>query len=206
MMHSTSKFSVASLGVAVITASTVFASQGPTLPEEAAASPTRTVRKTLLRETPLKSLEQLAAKADVIVEGTMIPSRTYLAENQREIYTDYVVMPLQMHAQRSVPTRSSPGPTKPLTVTMYGGHMVINGAGVTLTDGSLSEWQPAARLLLFLKRADDGTYRVCYDVAGVFRVDGEKVTSMVREPRVYRKLDGIDMSEVKEKIKLGFKR
>lgn len=205
MVRMTWTFTTISTLATMLAASAVLADQGLTLPEEAAASATKTIKKSRLREIPLMSIEELAADADVIVEGTMTPTRTYLAESQRAIYTDYVVMPFQVHAQRSTPTRSTPGPTRPLTVTMYGGHMVINGANVTLRDGSLSEWASGARLLLFLKRSADGTYRVCYDVAGVFKVDGDKVTSMVREPRAYRKLDGLALHKVKEEIKLGFK-
>ena len=98
-----STFVTVSFAVTMTAAGAAFATQEPpTLIEEAAAVHTETLRKTLLRETPLKSLEQLAADADLILEGTLTPTRTYLSKSQREIYTDYLIAPAAVHAQRSV--------------------------------------------------------------------------------------------------------
>jgi hypothetical protein len=129
-----------------------------------------------MRELIPARLDEVSARADLIVYGVVELVRTYLSEDGRELLTDYRVTPRRVLRQRSVEATERPGMPAPIVVTRWGGRMEIEGTEVVLRDYEAPPFEESSEYLLYLTESpmSDGTYVLASEVTGVLSVvDGQ---------------------------------
>jgi hypothetical protein len=133
-------------------------------------------------------LDRMLAQADLILTGSLTLKQTYLSANQKEVLTDYVIVPNRIIRDRHPAERPKCG--QGLTLTVAGGTMVIEGAELIVEDTDME--LPVDRpLTLLLTRNDGGTYAIVGDVQGAFDMsDGQVKHLLKRSKRAdeYRKM------------------
>ena len=72
------------------------------------------------------TVENLLSATDVIVRGTLGESRSYLSDDQTEVYTDYDIQNPQILYRAHPGVLSESEPSR-ITVTLWGGTVTING-------------------------------------------------------------------------------
>jgi hypothetical protein len=93
---------------------------------------------------------------DVIATGTVGAGRSYLSDDETEIYTDYPLSDAIVLYPPSFFERSTrPGqPTPTFAVTLLGGTIVFNGVSFTEKEPALLPLRPGIRGLFLLRRKD----------------------------------------------------
>ena len=131
-----------------------------TLPQEArlkAPNPVMVARS--CEKVPL-TLEQIVRPADLVLYGTVNLIRTYLSEDQRELYSDYEVTPLRVMIQKVAVSTSTPGQARPIIVKQWGGHTTIDGVFVSVEDDDLRPMSSGAEVILVLTLQKDRKYGI----------------------------------------------
>lgn len=122
--------------------------------------------------------DRILGDTDVIVRGLVGEPRSYLSDDQLDVYTDYPLINPVVLYQSALVTATKPGmPT--VIVTLLGGRIMINGLTFTSTHEALPSLEPGEECLFLLKRIGD-RYRVAVTYFGVFRIAGEKLTPLVK--------------------------
>lgn len=139
------------------------------------------VERYINRELVPMSLDDLIKEADLVLDATVYPLKTYLSSDECYLITDYEIRPHEVIT--GVPfTARVPGP-QTLTFAMTGGTAVIDGVNVVTRDENLPPIQAGTRVMLFLRKGPpgDGRWHVVGEVSGAFEVlpDG-RVNPMVR--------------------------
>jgi hypothetical protein len=186
---------------------TVVLAEEPTLPELARqriaqGTPAKPIVLERSRELVPISFEAMVSKADLIVDGVVNQSKVYLSDDQRALYTDYVVIPRQTLFQRSIVASRTPGATVPIVVQRWGGHTVIDGVQVSVEDSDLRPFRDGTELLLILNTSKDGKYHIVGDVAGVLNVQsGQVVGSEARGAiREGNQLVGLTIAQLQAQV------
>jgi len=153
----------------------------PTLPELAVRVAPNPVLLGRNFEMIPPSLGKMVQAADLIVLGTVGTGKTYLSADQRDLYTDYLVTPRRVLAQR-IPAQSSPrAAAAPIIVKRWGGQIVLNGVSVTQEEHDLRTFQSGDDLLLLLMYdKTDGKYRLYGGISGAFSVSNGRVVSLLK--------------------------
>lgn len=130
-----------------------------------------------------KDVESLARESDVVLRGRLARIKTYLGPNEDRILTDYRIHVEQLIAG-SLPliTSKVPGTTPPLTLTVYGGELTVEGVLVRATDPNRAEIVNGRSYLLFLtpsRRGEPGSYEIYY--GGIFEVSDDKVAPLLKD-------------------------
>ena len=89
-------------------------------------------------------IEQILPHADLIVHATVSRSATYLSDDQKELYTDYVVTPVRVMFERNRPTSIMQGVARPITLRQWGGTTTIDGISVLVVDLNLRPFDDGA--------------------------------------------------------------
>jgi hypothetical protein len=181
---------------------------GPTIPEqmEAVQGTLQGRPFTLMQITdlPFYSFDDLARHAEVIAIGQFANGKGWLTPDKRDIYTDYEFVPAQVVLDRlSGRSAKTPGQLAPMTVTLHGGEVIINGVTAKIVDGNLQPWTEGARLLLFLVRGHKrNSFSVYGSFAGMFEVDTTgRLRILISGGRVTKGLDGVQLDQVVKNIK-----
>jgi hypothetical protein len=193
------------LGMAAITRSVVWTA-GPTLVELARRTSPNPVLIERMRELVPVPIELIISRADLIVHGTVTPLRTYLSDDQREVFTEYQVTPARTLFQRSVPQARAPGAAAPVVLTIWGGRTVLEGVEVVLKDRDAPVFEAASEYVLFMteNEARPGAFRLVTDVAGVLGVVDGRV-QMLSKDNAYgpslRALQGLTVDQLDVEVR-----
>jgi hypothetical protein len=114
-------------------------------------------------------------ETELIVRGTIgSPTKAYLSEDQRSIYTDYpLVKPIVLYDSR-VQSSRTPGRGPEMTVTILGGSIQIGGLTFTSIPEALSELPVGTEGLFLLKRIDD-KYQPVGRFFGAFEISAGQI-------------------------------
>jgi hypothetical protein len=176
-------------------AATSLIGQSPTIIDSVVSNGGKPVTIHVRRDATALSLEQLAAGADLVLEGRLTHPRSYLSED-KHIYTDYQIRPGRVLVDRnSFFTRATPGAPTTLVVTLYGGEVVVNGISATLVDHSYVKRPSEGRYLMFLRNKPDrpNEFEVAGSSAGLFAIDANNTTRSMR--RQFQRGDLSDLSD-----------
>jgi hypothetical protein len=130
-----------------------------------------------------KTIDNLARESDLVLQGNLSRVKSYLSSNEDRILTDYSIS--QAHViTGSVPVlpTQKPGSVAPLTLTVYGGEVVIDGVTIRGIDNDRAPIVDGARYVLFLRKARQsgaGRYEIYY--GGIFDISDGKVTPLLRQ-------------------------
>lgn len=153
-----------------------------TLPELAKRSAPQPVFQSRTREIVLQRLESVLPKADMVVHGRVERITSYLSDDKKDIYTDYLIVPLRVMRQRINAGAQHPGVQSPppILVKRWGGELIIDGVRVTQEDHDVRAFQRGEQLLLLLAyNAKDGKYVLPSAASGAFTVTGERIEPLV---------------------------
>lgn len=121
-----------------------------------------------------KTVAQFTREADVVFHGRLIKLRTYISEDGRQVVSDYAIRDSQLLAATSDEAYSrAVDASKPRTVTLTGGELLLEGVQVRGASSVLRHVVDGGEYLLFLTRGGGEGYAL-YS-AGIFAVEGGRV-------------------------------
>ena len=130
-----------------------------------------------------KSLAELAAASDLVIRAKVVSARPYLSKDQRDLYTDYTLVPSQVFLQSDVHVARVPGTVPSIVVTKWGGQTTIDGVQVTAEDSSVRALIQGEELLICLVYDRDSSKYEIVGGTGVFAVRANgTVEPLVRHP------------------------
>lgn len=144
------------------------------------------------------SWDELMQAGELVVEGIVQPSRSYLSDDGCTVLTDYSLTLTHVH-RGQVPSAKKPGAAESLTVTSIGGEMTIDGVRVMFRSVELPPFTRGQHVLFVLTRASDGSYRLAKGVYGAFAVEGGRVKHLLRSDGA--KFEELDRTAFIEKVK-----
>src|SRR3954469_15415538 len=129
-----------------------------------------------------QSIEGIARNADVVVQCKLAKGDTRLVANE-VVVTDYAIAePLLLAGRLPAQQTSQPGaPTTPMTLTVWGGKMVLEGVRVEALGGYAPK--EGSTYVLFLRPARRSTLPNNYELyaEGIFEIDGDRVIPLFRD-------------------------
>ena len=148
-------------------------SEAQTLRDAARLSAPGPVAMLTMCDCPEVTLEQLTSTADLIVQGTVRPLQTYLSPDEKELLTDYLVVPTRILLQRAAQTSGRPGPAAAITLTRRGGTTLIEGVQVSFVDQQVAPLIAGAEYILFLRldKERSDTFRDVNERVGTWSVE-----------------------------------
>jgi hypothetical protein len=156
----------------------------PTLPESISLHAPAPFNRQRQRELLPPTLAEMTAEADLIIQGSATPGRPYLSADQRDLYTDYLVVPSRVIFQRNVATTQISGVAPSIILKRWGGRTVINKVEVILEDVDLREFTAGDELVLFLVfDPADKKYQLAGEISGAFAVKRGKIEALVQHSR-----------------------
>jgi hypothetical protein len=123
---------------------------------------------------PTPTVAALLRTTDTVVIGTLGEPRSYLFDDQREVFTDYPLTDPTFIFQAHMMGASTPGRMPTVTVTQRGGTLIVNGTKFTQSEPALPPLQSGNRALFLLERAGD-KYLIAGNFYGVFEIIDEKL-------------------------------
>ncbi len=184
--------------------------QAPTLPELAQLhrrTDARPLYMSRVVERVVLPLGELVRKADLILEGSVTPRRTYLVEHQQWLYTEYEVTPTRVILEARPRTQQrQPGP-RPILVEQSGGRAVFNGVEVVAQDGELALLPVNQPLVLFLSyNAKDDTYQIL-DSVGAFTVKDSRIAPLLKSHVAEAEFSGVEhgrfIKDIQREVEAG---
>lgn len=193
-------------GAAFVVASTVAWPASETLVELARRTRPNPVLIERMRELVPAQFEPMVSKADLIVYGTVKRLNTYLSEDQRQLFTDYVVTPVRVMFQKTAPRANTPGTAQPIVFTVWGGRTSIEGVEVILRDKNAPSFDTASQFVLYLIENETrrGTFRLAEDVTGVVGVAGGRIQLLSKDDAygsTFRRLEGSTVDQLDVEIR-----
>ena len=136
-----------------------------------------------------KTIEKLTREASVVVQTTLVQTRSYLGSQADRVLTDYsMVTPKFLVGRAPVLTPSRPGMVPALILTTFGGEVVLDGVTVRGTDTNREPITSGAQHLLFLmpsRAGQAGQYEIYY--GGIFEIARGNARALIRErDRVFK--------------------
>ena len=128
---------------------------------------------TILNEYDPVTLEQIAARSDTIVIGTVRLGRVSLSTNERELFTDY-----EISVERALKRTQGPGlaPGDLLVVRREGGVTQLEGNNVVATENDFPPFAIRGRYVLFLKTIPkEPYYLTVHGPQGAFAISNDSV-------------------------------
>jgi hypothetical protein len=160
------------LSLIILLSGSIEAQQRETIPEAIAKGAVGSVATAPSGQLP--SVADLLRITDVVARGTIGPGRSYLSDDQRDVYTDYPITEPIVIYQSNVATSLTPGTVPSVTVTVRGGTVVVNGTTFTHTEPGLRPLQAGTQGLFLLQRVGS-KYRVAGTFFGAFSIKDGKV-------------------------------
>jgi hypothetical protein len=129
-----------------------------------------------------QTIEGIARSADVVVQCQLIKGDTRLVADE-VVVTDYaIVEPLLLAGRLPAQQTSQPGaPTTPMTLSVWGGKMLVDGVPVEAAGGYAPK--EGSTYVLFLRPARRSTLPNNYvlNAEGIFETDGDRVIPLFRD-------------------------
>ena len=155
--------------LAVVALPVTIHAQRETIPEALARGSSGRVRTAPSGHPP--DIADLLRDTDIVVRGIVGEARSYLSDDQRDVYTDYRIdNPVFLYQAQSVPS-ARPGVMPTVTVTQLGGTVTINDRKFTQTEQGLPPLESGAEGLFLLERVDNH-YRIVGTFYGAFGIVG----------------------------------
>jgi hypothetical protein len=132
-----------------------------------------------IRELLSVSVEALSEKADSVIEGHVVPVKTYLSEDGCYLLTDFAVTIVNSIAGTNL---ASTRPGMPLVFTQFGGEDVIDGVKVAVRDRDMPLLHAGQHVIVFLKLSTETKKYELADFGGAFEVIDQKVVPIARAP------------------------
>jgi hypothetical protein len=127
----------------------------------------------------------LLGDTDVIVRGRVgAPIRSYLSEDQYDVYTEYAIHNPRYLYLSDVGLSGPPGMNRPTVVGMLGGKITINGLSYTQTHEQLPSLPVGAECLFLLKRVNE-RFVIANRYTGAFVIEGTRMRPLNVRPRTY---------------------
>jgi hypothetical protein len=146
--------------------------QRSTIPEILARSGKSTSGMMSTPSGPPPSIDAILSDTDTILRATVGEPRSYLSNDQRQVYTDYSLQNPIVVYQQEVVRSNQPGVVPTMTVTVLGGTVDVNGLRYTLKIQALPPLTVGSEYLLLLSHRDD-RYHIAGLFYGVFRIENE---------------------------------
>lgn len=176
------------LALAAIAVSNDAAAQ--TIPEMLAQTDGPLVRTINVEPGLPPSLDELIAKADVIVRARVGFPVTYLSEDQKMVWSDYPLEdPLYAFPALAGAT-SRPGTINEIRVKHIGGTLTVDGRKVKVTFQQLPNLTPGAECLFFLNHEGD-KYKISGGYYGAFVIDGDHAKQLAKVPLFVEELQAM---------------
>ena len=137
---------------------------------------------TSVSELVVASFESAIRDADLIVQGSVRRLKTYMTNDQMQLYTDFEILPTNMILVRRALGGGRPGQVASIVLRMWGGETEINGLPVKFLNTNFPELPTGRPLLLLLKYRDDvGKYEL-YDNAWALELKGGRTLEPLVRP------------------------
>ena len=182
------------------------ASDTLTLPELAAKSGGRPVTLATTADPPELTLDELSTRAELVVVGKLVNPRAYMTVDQTDVYTDYQLQLVTTVSDRvAISSAKQVGQLSPVTVTLHGGTLLVNGVKVTVRGGGPTKWKPEADLLLFLRKSKStekqNNFVLVGSATGLYEVTSAGLKSRVAGSRVHQEIDGAPVEQIVQRVK-----
>jgi hypothetical protein len=178
-----------------------------TLPELAHRLGPAPVYQSRTYDLILESLDSALPKADLVVHGTVERLNTYLSDDQKDLYTDYVIRPIRIMRQPTTPPQTRPGPRPAfgrIVVKRWGGQLMIDGVQVTQEDADVPSFYVGQEVVLLLAvDTADGKYRLPSPASGAFSVERSEIKPVVRnvtDHPIFQKLRGMTLEKFETEV------
>lgn len=182
-------FNVATAIVVMVIVPTVALGQSPeTIPQALARGATGRVTTPGSGNPP--SIESVLRETDLIVRGTVGEPRSYLSDDERDVYTEYTMTkPAILYATISLSSRG-PGPVQQIAVSQLGGTLVVNGQTFTQTEQGLPLLRAGSEMLLLLQRVGN-RWHIVKTFYGAFAIENGSLRPLGR-PRFAAEFRGVE--------------
>ena len=131
-------------------------------------------------------------KSTVVVVARLSRPRSYVTPNEDYILTDYVLLELRVLAGRlPITVARTPGAAAPLTLTVWGGEVVVESVPIRGTDHNREAIVDGGEYLLFLRdrRSSDSGYEILD--GGIFSVTQGRTTPLLKNgATIFGMVDG----------------
>jgi len=150
------------------------------------------------------TIEAVVADATAVVQATLVRGKSYLDPTGNFIGTDYgILSPIIIAGALRVPPASMPGPTPPLTLTVFGGEVAVEGVTFRATDGHFEPITDGGQYLIFLRPGrppQPGRYEIYY--GAIFEVSGGVARPLLRSANdVFRGTADARLSDLVARIR-----
>jgi hypothetical protein len=136
------------------------------------------------------SVNDILLRTDMVVRGVLGEPRSYLSDDQKDVFTDYpIIDPILVYRAR-VLTETQPGLISAMTVTQLGGTVVLNGLTYTQREESLLPLKPGVESLFLLQRVGN-RYLIAGTFLGAFSISGGTLTSLAKDQHFAAEFRGI---------------
>jgi hypothetical protein len=169
----------------LVTTSTLFAQdQRRTIPEIVASGAAGRISQSC-GLAPLPPFSDLLHQTDLLVAGTVGESRSYLSDDERDVYTDRALEPVRVYYRRPVPAPTAllarPGvvPERPIAITELGGTIVVSGQSFTQDVRNQARKLTPGMTGLFLLTRKELRYWVTSSTLGAFEIENDRLRPLV---------------------------
>jgi hypothetical protein len=150
--------------------------QRQTIPQAIAEGAVNSVSTVPSGQVP--TIAALLRNTDIIATGTVGEPRSYLSDDQRDVYTDYpIVDPVFLFQSQSAPM-PKPGIMPTLIVTQLGGTVAVNGTRFTQKEPALAPLEKGTRALFMLQQTNGHNF-IAGRYFGVFGVTETRLVPLV---------------------------
>ncbi len=171
--------------LAVVTTPTLFAQdQRQTIPEGIASGAVGSISQSC-GLGPLLPFSDLLHQTDLLVAGTVGESRSYLSDDERDVYTDRALELVRVYYRRPVPAPTAllarPGivPEPPIVITELGGTIVVTGQSFTQDVRNQARKLSPGMTGLFLLKRNGLRYWLTSSTLGGFEIENDRLRPLV---------------------------
>ena len=155
------------------------ASQLATIPEQLAKAGRSLSSGASIPSGLAPTIDDILADTDLIVTGIVGEPRSYLSDDQMDVYTDYPILnPVVLYQSGVVASRVTNMPG--IIATVVGGTVMIDGLTFTSTPEALPRLEPGSESLLLLKLRDDH-YHLAGTYFGAFGISAGRLTPLTKK-------------------------
>jgi hypothetical protein len=164
----------------LVTTPTLFAQdQRQTIPEIVASGAGMSVSQSCGR-APLPPFSEFLRQTDLLVAGTVGESRSYLSDDERDVYTDRAIEAVRVYYRRPIAAPAAmlarPGVVleRPIAITELGGTIVVSGTSFTQDERTKAPLTLGMRGL-FLLRQKGERYWLVTPTLGAFAIENDRL-------------------------------
>ena len=122
-------------------------------------------------------IEFVLQQTDLIVRGIVGEPKSYLSNDQTDIFSDYPIKNPTVIFDILVARLPQPFPIE-IVVTIEGGTVTVSGLKFTMAPGALPNLRPGSECLLLLKRVKDKFHIAGWGYLGAFQILDNKLTAL----------------------------